>query len=209
MEGRNLELWNNVRTAPKDALKTIKGGRLNGMSDISPMWRYLELTKAFGPCGVGWKYLIAKLWTEPGADEQVCAFAEIELFIKHGGAWSDAIPGIGGSMLTTKEKAGLHTSDECYKMAVTDALSVACKVLGFAADVYWFAGSKYATARTPEQDPADVIDECQLADLAALITEVKANLKGFLAHYKISSLEMMPEHMYSHACKALEQKRQS
>ena len=29
----------------------------------------------------------------------------------------------------------MYTSDECYKMALTDALSVACKALGVAADV--------------------------------------------------------------------------
>lgn len=28
-------------------------------------------------------------------------------------------------------------SDECYKMATTDALSVACKNLGIGADIYW------------------------------------------------------------------------
>ena len=37
----------------------------------------------------------------------------------------------------TKEKQGAYTSDECFKMALTDAISVACKALGFAADVYW------------------------------------------------------------------------
>ncbi len=35
------------------------------------------------------------------------------------------------------ERNGAHTSDECYKMAYTDAISVCCKQLGFGADVYW------------------------------------------------------------------------
>lgn len=42
-------------------------------------------------------------------------------------------------MLISKESGGLYTSDECYKMAFTDAISVACKMLGFGADVYWIA----------------------------------------------------------------------
>ena len=43
-----------------------------------------------------------------------------------------------------KEKNGPYTSDECFKMALTDAISVACKALGFGADVYWEADrSKY------------------------------------------------------------------
>ena len=45
-------------------------------------------------------------------------------------------PGIVGSMLVSKEKSGLYTVDEAYKKAIPDALSVACKALGVAADVY-------------------------------------------------------------------------
>ena len=38
-----------------------------------------------------------------------------------------------------------ETSDECYKMAYTDAISVAAKALGIGADVYWAAGrTKYS-----------------------------------------------------------------
>jgi hypothetical protein len=40
-------------------------------------------------------------------------------------------------MFVASEKSGLYTSDECFKMALTDALSVACKALGIGADVYW------------------------------------------------------------------------
>lgn len=148
----NLSLWNAFKTVPKEAQKEIKGGRLSGMTDISPMWRYLELTKAFGPCGIGWKYTIDRLWIENGAAPNVCAFAQITLYIKRDGEWSDGIPGIGGSMLVAVEKSGPHTSDEAYKMAVTDAVSVACKVLGMGADIYWFAGSKYSVES--EQKPA-------------------------------------------------------
>ncbi len=61
--------------------------------------------------------------------------------------WSSPIPGIGGSMLVAKEQSGLHTSDEAYKMAITDALSVAMKMLGVAADIYagLWDGAEYKT----------------------------------------------------------------
>ena len=52
--------------------------------------------------------------------------------------------------LVANEKNGLYTSDECYKMALTDAISVACKALGFGADVYWGADR---TKYTPQQEP--------------------------------------------------------
>ena len=142
----NMRIWNAVKRPPKEALKSITGGRLSGMTDIKPQWRYQAMTELFGPCGDGWKYTIDRLWTEPGNEGQVMAFAQVSLYVaRNAGAWSDAIPGVGGSMLVTKEKAGLHTSDEGYKMAITDALSTAMKILGVGADIYsgMWDGSKY------------------------------------------------------------------
>ena len=146
----NLTKYNKMRRPPVDVLKTIHGGRLKGMTDINPQWRYEIMTEVYGPCGVGWKFRIEKLWTEPGSEGQIFAFASILLFIKgEDGEWSDSIPGIGGSMLVEMEKKGLHSTDEGYKMAVTDALSTASKMLGVAADIYagkW-DGSKYKEPR--------------------------------------------------------------
>jgi len=141
----NLKYWDKVSTPPPDALKTIKAGRLKGFTDVSPMWRYKIMTEVYGMCGFGWKFNIIKKWFEPGSDNQIFAFVDVELFIKQGDKWSDPIPGTGGSMLVAKEKAGLHSSDEAYKMATTDALSTALKVIGVAADIYMgkWDGSKY------------------------------------------------------------------
>lgn len=141
----NLDLWNSWKQPPKEALKQITGGRMNGKTDISPMWRYQVLTEKYGPIGIGWYYTIIRQWPEEGADGQVMAMATISLFVRDGEKWSMPIIGTGGNMLVTKEKSGMHTSDEGYKMAVTDALSVACKMLGIGADIYLgnFDGSKY------------------------------------------------------------------
>lgn len=132
----NLDLWNKWKVPPSTALKPITAGRLKGKSDINPQWRIQALTQEFGPCGQGWKYTIDKLWTELGGNEEVAAFALVSVWYKVDDVWSEPVQGIGGSMLITKEKNGLYTSDEAYKMAVTDALSVALKALGVAADVY-------------------------------------------------------------------------
>ncbi len=133
----NLLIFDKVKTPPKEALKKIEGGRLRGMTDINPMWRIKALTEQFGPCGYGWKYVITKQWIEEGSDGVKAAFTNIDLFIKHNGEWSEAIPGTGGSSFVANEKNRLYTSDECFKMSLTDAISVACKALGFAADIYW------------------------------------------------------------------------
>lgn len=141
----NLAIYNQVRTVPNEALKSIQAGRLKGKSDINPMWRLKSLTEQFGPCGIGWKYVITKQWLEQGGNDEISAFVNIDLYYKtDDGQWSEAIPGTGGSSFVTKESKGLYTSDECFKMALTDAISVACKALGFGADVYWNAdATKY------------------------------------------------------------------
>ena len=40
-------------------------------------------------------------------------------------------------MLIANERGGAHSSDDAYKMAFTDALSVAGKMLGLAGDIYF------------------------------------------------------------------------
>lgn len=140
----NLTIYNEVRSVPDSAKRRIEAGRLKGKTDINPMWRIKALTEKFGPCGFGWKYVITDKRLEQGANGEIAAFLDIDLFVKADGVWSDAIPGTGGSAFVAKEKNGPYTSDECFKMALTDAISVACKALGFGADVYWDADkSKY------------------------------------------------------------------
>lgn len=133
----NLEIYEKCRAVPPEALKAIAGGRLKGLMDINPMWRIKKLTELFGPVGIGWWYIPKRFWTEAGANSEIIAFAEIDLFYVLDGKVSQPISGTGGSKLVSKETTGLFTNDECYKMAVTDALSVACKALGIGADVYW------------------------------------------------------------------------
>lgn len=155
----NLTIYNEVRIVPDSAKRRIEAGRLKGKTDINPMWRIKALTETFGPCGFGWKYVITDKRLEQGANGEIAAFLDIDLFVKADGVWSDAIPGTGGSAFVAKEKNGPYTSDECFKMALTDAISVACKALGFGADVYWEADkSKYDKPENKEE--AAVLCEC-------------------------------------------------
>lgn len=148
-----ISIYESLSRPPKDALKEIGGGKLKGMTDINPQWRYKVMTEKFGLIGVGWKYEVQKLWTEQGAGGEVLAFAQVAVFVKDGENWSDPIEGIGGSKLVALEKGAPVSNDEGYKMAVTDAFSTALKMLGVAADIYagrW-DGSKYRD--TPDQLP--------------------------------------------------------
>ena len=144
-----MELYNKFRSVPEEAKKPINGGRLKGFTDINPMWRIKMLTETFGPCGIGWYTEVLEKKLEKGANGEIAAFIDINLFVKNGEEWSKGIFGTGGSTFIANEKSGLYTSDECFKMAYTDALSIACKSLGMGADVY------FAKDRTKYDQQAD------------------------------------------------------
>ena len=168
----NLKIWKAVEQPPSWALKTIGGGRLKGKTDINPQWRYHAMTEQFGPCGAGWWYTIDKQWLEPGPTEEVCAFVNITLYTE---SCPHGIPATGGSMLVAMEKNGLYVSDEAYKMALTDALSVAMKYLGVAAQIYYGAeATKYSKPAEPEQKKAPRKEPSE--DDALLAEEAKFDL---------------------------------
>lgn len=158
-----LDIYNKGKAVPDEAKKPIVGGRLKGMTDINPMWRIKLLTELFGPCGIGWYYTPVNKWMERSGDE-IAAFVDIELYIKYENEWSRPICGTGGSKFISKEQKGLFMSDECYKMATTDAIGVACKQLGIGADVYWAADvTKYTvqegTSGKQKTDPQNKATE--------------------------------------------------
>lgn len=155
---KNMEIYERVRAVPKEAQKTIGGGRLKGMTDINPMWRIKTLTENFGPCGVGWYYEITDRWLETSmASDEITANVKINMYVRIGEEWSKPIQGVGGSMFISREKGGIYTDDECYKKALTDAISVSCKALGFGADIYW---SKDTTKYTDpkKENPENIVE---------------------------------------------------
>ena len=164
----NLELYEKFRNVPEEAKKEIKAGRTKGFTDINPMWRIKKLTEEFGPCGIGWYYIPIKKWLEAVGNE-IAAFVDIELFIKVNGEWSKPISGTGGSRLATNEKSGVYVSDECYKMATTDALSVACKSLGIGADVYFGNDrTKYDKRDDGNIDKPQLASEVQISTIKSI-----------------------------------------
>lgn len=139
----NLDIYEAGRAVPPEAQKSFNNGRFSG-TDINPMWRIKMLTEMFGACGVGWYYdIISERAEEHGG--VTIAVVDLNLYIKVGGEWSKPIYGTGGNTIVTAKGA---VSDEGYKMALTDALSVACKALGIGADVYFSKDKTKYTAST-------------------------------------------------------------
>ena len=155
----NLYIYNAVREVPPEAQKEFNNGRFKG-TDINPMWRIKKLTEIFGAAGIGW-YTgdIVERCEQHG--DVTTAIVNLNLYVKVNGEWSKPIYGTGGNMIRSLKKKDRNgnpidpeevVSDEGYKMAYTDALSVACKALGIGADVYY---AKDKTKYTGADEPTD------------------------------------------------------
>lgn len=160
-----LTYWERFREVPETAQRPIQDGKLRGKTDINPVWRLKVLTDAFGPAGLGWHYKTAERWID-NVNGEAIANVRIELYIHPEGApaWPYPVEGIGGSKIFGHGK-GQNADDEAWKMATTDAISVACKSLGIAADIYFAKDAAnrwskydgpagYAPAPAPASSPA-------------------------------------------------------
>ena len=219
----NLKIYEKVRAVPETAKKRIGAGRLKGMTDINPMWRIKVLTETFGPCGEGWYYEIEDRATYPvpnreDADE-IVAVVEIDLFYKlDNGEWSKPVHGTGGSKLMTQEKNGTYVNDEAFKMALTDAISVACKALGVGADVYWNSdNTKYIDQKKMTDEEKALLKEEQKAaeemekqisakeakDLKAFIETKGADEKVICDFYKVADVSALTKAQYGQVVRRL------
>lgn len=151
----NMQIYDAARAVPQEAQKAFDNGSFKG-TDINPMWRIKKLTELFGPCGIGWYYEVVSERSETHHD-QTMAIVDLNLYIKVDGEWSKPIFGTGGNLLVRPTKSGPRASDEGYKMALTDALSVACKALGIGADIYFSKDrTKYTDcAEAPKAAPQE------------------------------------------------------
>jgi len=187
----NLEYWESLKTPPPGAKKEITGGRLKGMTQICPQWRYMAMTEVFGPVGIGWKFnILSKEVLDavdiPDKGVTKVVFLGVELYIKVDGEWSEPIIGFGGADYVVNEKYGLHTNTEAYKMALTDALGSAMKLVGVAADVYF--GSMNDSKHN------DVyIDYATQRKCRDLFDQVKDGLNAEQANW---CMDMMKRHQY-------------
>jgi len=137
---KNMRFYGQVQDTPKEAQREIGAGRLKGYTDINPMWRIKKLTEIYGPCGFGWWTQNEKyMFEECAATNEVAVFCTLELVVvdPETDLESHPISGVGGNKFVAKEKNGPYCNDEALKMAYTDALSIACKSLGFSHDIYF------------------------------------------------------------------------
>jgi hypothetical protein len=191
----NKSIYDKLKTPPKEALKSINAGRLKGKTDISPQWRIQAMTEQFGICGIGWKYVITKQWTEPGDNGQMFAFVNIDLYVKHEDKWSDPIPGTGGTIIVIKEKNGMYSDDDAFKKSVTDALGFAMKFLGMGADVYMGkmdGGNPDSKYNNQRQQASNKQDNFEARELTVKEVEEKWNGKIYKGSVYVDDKRVVP-----------------
>ena len=174
----NLHIYKQVSSVPEDAQKPFESSWGKKLTEINGMWRIQKITELFGPCGEGWFTEVTRQERVDFPNGEVCVFTDINLYLKDTktGRWSKPIRGTGGNRLVLKNADGLFIDDEAYKKAYTDALGIACKALGFGADIYWGRNdSKYdsgtATTASPSAKASDSKPETAAAPQNAETTE--------------------------------------
>ena len=180
----NMRFYGQVQDTPQEARKEIGAGRLKGYTDINPMFRIKKLTEVFGPAGFGWWTQNEDFSFEECKTGETAVFCKLELVVvdPETKEVSHPITGVGGNKFVANEKNGPYCNDEAMKMAYTDALSIACKSLGFCHDIYFAKDrTKYSLAEDEANEPDDngpSAEEFQVitARIQKGITKVTANM---------------------------------
>lgn len=215
-----LDLWDAVcRTNPAYAKKFSRGG---GFSGTATNGTYLvrEATQQFGPYGIGWGIEILNEDYIEGApiiiDGAVVTHEKIHVLrIK---LWyildgvRGEVPHFGQTTFVGKNKHGPFTDEEAPKKSLTDAMSKALSMLGFAADIHLglYDDNKYVAKITEEfAEPPPAITPAQVDEIADRLKEVGADTGAFLAWLKADSLDVIPANSYARVMAALDQKEKA
>lgn len=202
----NLKVWDAVSSVPKEFLKEITGGRLRGMSNIDPVWRLKTFTEQFGMVGVGWTFEILETKNETLGNETVTT-VRIALMVKIDGEWSKPVPGIGSSKIVTQERNGAFVSDEAYKMALTDALGVAMKPFGVAANIYLGKGGEDNKYNLPPTVEPTYINKTQKALILKAADNDLALIDDVLALGKVKDLDKLEASRFEGVLKFINSKK--
>ena len=180
---QNMRFYGKVQDTPTEAQKAFNNGRFSG-TDINPMWRIKKLTEIFGPAGFGWWTQNEKFVFEPcEATGEIAAFCTLELVVidPETKEQSKPITGIGGNKFLVSQKSGKYCNDEAYKMAYTDALSIACKSLGFSHDIY-FASDRTKYTMSGDSQPASTNIPAPTESIQDVIKKVDAHVRKLTAN---------------------------
>lgn len=172
----NMKLWDSVcETDPKTTKHINQRG---GFTAIDAYSQIQKATEIFGPVGVGWGWHIEDV-------KELGGMAVVDLHFWHG--TKDMTGGfgvIGQAALMQGKRGDQYPDNDCFKKAVTDAITKGLSYLGFNADVFLgkFDDNKYVAEMRAkfanEKPPADKPQDPQ-----AVTEDQLRNLKGAWAQW--------------------------
>jgi hypothetical protein len=154
----NKELWQRVFVTDPKAVKAITGKDYGGNSP-KPYWIVERLTDEFGPCGIGWGYVIDSERFERFSETDNLHVAKVTLWYMLGERRGE-VTQMGQTKATYTTSQGKFKIDEdAPKKSVTDALVKCASYLGFAGDI--FSGrwddSKYVESAAKHWDTGHAV----------------------------------------------------
>lgn len=164
----NTTLWDSLAKTPPEQTKPITGKAYTGTSP-KPYWLVRRATETFGPCGIGWGFSIVEeklldgAMTEKGFPARI-HMARVRVWYE----WNNKrgeVEHVGQTEFCGVRKSGQPFTDEdAPKKSVTDALTKALSMIGFAGDIFMgrYDDSKYVddlkqeakAEKAAEQKPA-------------------------------------------------------
>jgi hypothetical protein len=147
VDNPNLRIWSKVQaTDPRFTKQFSRGGGFKGTA-TNATYLARRATETFGPMGLGWGVKILDESIMDGAGEEKIHRVKIELWYLLDGR-RGSIEHFGLTTFIGKNKHGLFTDEEAAKKSLTDAMTKALSMLGFAADVHlgMFDDNKYVNA---------------------------------------------------------------
>lgn len=142
-EEKNMELWKSVQqTDPRFTKSFSRAGGFSGTA-INATYLIGRATKLWGPIGGAWGYSIEDEKYVQGSEGYMIHVLRIRFRYPNG-----EFPAYGQTTFTGINKNGPFTDEEAPKKSLTDAITKALSMLGFAADVHlgMYDDNKYVSS---------------------------------------------------------------
>lgn len=179
MPDETLNLWESLEKTDPRFAKDFNRGGFKGTA-INPCYLAKKLTHCFGPCGLGWRFVLGEERYVEGhilksGDKMIIHVVRGHLDWRVPGesTWFSTGEQFGQTTFVGENKNGTFTDEEAPKKSMTDVLSKCAVLLGASADVHlgqWDA-NKYvntrassATRGSVSQKPKDTPDSKASAD---------------------------------------------
>jgi hypothetical protein len=136
-----IVIWNCLEKTDKKFTKDFGTDKSFRGTAINPAYVQAKLTQTFGPCGIGWKFVLEHEEYREGhklKSGDTCVVHIIRGHLEYfwEGEWRSTGPQYGQTTFVGENKWGSFTDDEAPKKSCTDALTKACVSLGMSYDIF-------------------------------------------------------------------------